>query len=84
MRICTALLALCLLGYSLAGQVAKLVPGDKKINSKDGLTYLWVPPGTFHMGCSQPAKPDRPRSRRLCSTDPRDVFPTKSRFTRSR
>ena len=23
-----------------------------KVNEKDGLTYVWIPPGTFQMGCS--------------------------------
>jgi formylglycine-generating enzyme required for sulfatase activity len=23
-----------------------------KVNAKDGLTYVWIPPGTFQMGCS--------------------------------
>jgi formylglycine-generating enzyme required for sulfatase activity len=28
-------------------------PGETaKINSKDGLKYVWIPPGTFQMGCS--------------------------------
>jgi formylglycine-generating enzyme required for sulfatase activity len=27
-------------------------PGAAKINSVDGLTYIWIPPGTFSMGCS--------------------------------
>jgi len=27
-------------------------PGDSKINPKDGLTYVWIPPGTFMSGCS--------------------------------
>jgi len=26
--------------------------GETKVNSKDGLTYVWIPPGTFQMGCS--------------------------------
>jgi len=25
---------------------------ESKINPKDGLTYIWIPPGTFQMGCS--------------------------------
>jgi formylglycine-generating enzyme required for sulfatase activity len=25
--------------------------GEKKINPKDGLTYVWIPPATFQMGC---------------------------------
>ena len=24
-----------------------------KVNPKDGLTYIWIPAGTFTMGCSQ-------------------------------
>jgi formylglycine-generating enzyme required for sulfatase activity len=27
--------------------------GVTKVNAKDGLTYVWIPPGTFSMGCSQ-------------------------------
>ncbi len=27
-------------------------PGSSKINPKDGLTYVWIPPGRFMMGCS--------------------------------
>ena len=27
-------------------------PGDAKTNAKDGLRYIWVPPGKFTMGCS--------------------------------
>jgi formylglycine-generating enzyme required for sulfatase activity len=34
-----------------ADRVAKA--GSKHINPKDGLTYVWIPPGTFRMGCSQ-------------------------------
>ena len=26
--------------------------GTKKVNAKDGLTYVWIPPGKFRMGCS--------------------------------
>jgi formylglycine-generating enzyme required for sulfatase activity len=26
--------------------------GEVKVNSKDGLKYVWIPPGTFTMGCS--------------------------------
>jgi formylglycine-generating enzyme required for sulfatase activity len=29
-----------------------LQAGTTKMNPKDGLTYLWIPPGTFQMGCS--------------------------------
>ena len=31
---------------------APIAPGTKKVNSKDGLTYVWIPPGKFQMGCS--------------------------------
>jgi formylglycine-generating enzyme len=27
--------------------------GDRKVNPKDGLTYIWIPPGRFTMGCSE-------------------------------
>jgi hypothetical protein len=26
--------------------------GDSRVNSRDGLRYVWIPPGTFTMGCS--------------------------------
>ena len=26
--------------------------GESRVNPKDGLTYVWIPPGTFRMGCS--------------------------------
>ena len=28
------------------------VAGNEKLNPKDGLKYVWIPPGTFTMGCS--------------------------------
>jgi formylglycine-generating enzyme required for sulfatase activity len=31
---------------------ATIVVGTKKVNPKDGLTYVWIPPGRFIMGCS--------------------------------
>jgi formylglycine-generating enzyme required for sulfatase activity len=27
-------------------------PGQVRVNPKDGLKYVWIPPGTFMMGCS--------------------------------
>ena len=29
-----------------------LPPGPGRINPKDGLKYVWIPPGSFQMGCS--------------------------------
>src|ERR1700733_5373114 len=26
--------------------------GNAMVNPRDGLTYVWIPPGTFRMGCS--------------------------------
>jgi uncharacterized caspase-like protein len=31
---------------------AATTAGAKTVNQKDGLTYVWIPPGTFTMGCS--------------------------------
>ena len=44
----------------VAGKEAKIVAaladlptaGSVRENSKDGLKYVWIPPGTFMMGCS--------------------------------
>lgn len=45
----------------IAGQVNKVaatlaelgpMPGTIKVNPKGGLKYVWIPPGTFAMGCS--------------------------------
>jgi formylglycine-generating enzyme required for sulfatase activity len=29
-----------------------LIAADTKVNARDGLTYIWIAPGTFTMGCS--------------------------------
>jgi uncharacterized caspase-like protein len=29
-----------------------VAPGKTRVNPKDGLTYVWIPPGKFKMGCS--------------------------------
>jgi formylglycine-generating enzyme required for sulfatase activity len=31
----------------------KVTPGPVEVNPKDGLTYVWIPPGSFRMGCSR-------------------------------
>jgi formylglycine-generating enzyme required for sulfatase activity len=38
-----------------AGQASRgpgKTPGETRLNPKDGLMYVWIPPGTFRMGCS--------------------------------
>ena len=34
-----------------AATASELTPGTVKQNPKDGLDYVWIPPGTFEMGC---------------------------------
>lgn len=38
-------------GVGLRGQLGP-APGTVRTNPKDGLEYVWIPPGTFTMGCS--------------------------------
>ena len=33
-------------------QKATIAARTEKVNSKDGLAYVWIPPGSFMMGCS--------------------------------
>jgi formylglycine-generating enzyme required for sulfatase activity len=33
--------------------VGPLLPGTVRENPRDGLKYVWIPPGTFMMGCSR-------------------------------
>lgn len=42
------------------------VAGEVKRNSKDGLKYVWIPPGAFQMGCSPGA---------LCDGDEKPLHP---------
>ncbi|HEY6346879.1 MAG TPA: SUMF1/EgtB/PvdO family nonheme iron enzyme [Bryobacteraceae bacterium] len=37
---------------SAPAPAATLQPGTTRVNPKDGLTYVWIPPGKFVMGCS--------------------------------
>ena len=49
----------------VTGAPKALLPGARKVNPKDGLTYVWIPPGTFQMGCSpadsECAEDEKPR-----------------------
>jgi formylglycine-generating enzyme required for sulfatase activity len=45
-------IALLLIACAAAGPLSAQTPGAKKVNARDGLTYVWVPPGKFMMGCS--------------------------------
>jgi sulfatase modifying factor 1 len=35
-----------------ASSLTAQTPPRTRVNPKDGLTYVWIPPGTFMMGCS--------------------------------
>jgi formylglycine-generating enzyme required for sulfatase activity len=50
MRTTTVLLMACAAAGLLSAQTP--AAGAKKVNPKDGLTYVWVPAGKFQMGCS--------------------------------
>jgi sulfatase modifying factor 1 len=57
MRLATAILvtAICVRVVAVAdAQAAQRIGGKSKINPKDGLTYVWIPPATFRMGCLGP------------------------------
>jgi formylglycine-generating enzyme required for sulfatase activity len=42
-----------LLATAVFGQTNIAAPERRtKVNKKDGLTYVWIPPGTYLMGCS--------------------------------
>jgi formylglycine-generating enzyme required for sulfatase activity len=41
-----------LAGVSAAAVAPPTAPGTTRVNPRDGLTYVWIPPGKFTMGCS--------------------------------
>ena len=54
MRRATAILVTAIfvgLGAVAPAQTTLRAAGTSKINPKDGLTYVWIPPATFRMGC---------------------------------
>ena len=52
--------------FWLAAELGAAAPtaGESRVNPADGLRYVWVPPGTFRMGCSWPLSDHRPRPKR--------------------
>jgi formylglycine-generating enzyme required for sulfatase activity len=53
MRIIAVLVIACAAaGLSAQQPGGAVAAGAKKVNPKDGLTYVWIPPGKFQMGCS--------------------------------
>jgi formylglycine-generating enzyme required for sulfatase activity len=54
-RLITSLVSimLSLLAVCPAQPTAPKGPANRKTNPKDGLNYVWIPPGRFLMGCSQ-------------------------------
>ena len=64
-----AIVLLCL-AASITPAVAQKL-GDSKTNSKDGLVYLWIPPGSVTTGCSPRDKecfPDEYPARKITLT----------------
>jgi uncharacterized caspase-like protein len=57
---------------------------EKRVNPKDGLTYVYIPPGSFLMGCSPGddlCKPDETEVRRV--TLPKGFYLSESEVTQS-
>jgi formylglycine-generating enzyme required for sulfatase activity len=54
-KIATALLTLCLVSGTAAltiPETRSATPLNTKTNPQDGQVYVWIPPGSFMMGCS--------------------------------
>jgi formylglycine-generating enzyme required for sulfatase activity len=51
-RFFVSALSLALMAQLALSQEANVSAGQVRVNSKDGLKYVWIPPGTFMMGCS--------------------------------
>jgi formylglycine-generating enzyme required for sulfatase activity len=52
LRFSALILFLAVMAQLALPQQASAPPGQVRVNSKDGLKYVWIPPGTFMMGCS--------------------------------
>ena len=52
---------LLLIGMMVGGAVGQTRAGSKRTNSKDGQEYVWIPPGSFQMGCSRDDCPPNER-----------------------
>ena len=66
----------------IPAQKSALKPGEIWENAKDGLKYVWIPPGTFMMGCSHgdsecDAKDQRRRFQTMDEKPPHHVTLTK-------
>jgi formylglycine-generating enzyme required for sulfatase activity len=51
-RFFVSVLSLAVVAQLAPSQEANVSAGQVRENSKDGLKYVWIPPGTFMMGCS--------------------------------
>ncbi len=40
------------MGAPVVKAATTILAGTKRVNPKDGLIYIWIPPGSFLMGCS--------------------------------
>jgi formylglycine-generating enzyme required for sulfatase activity len=52
LRFFMLILFLAVMAQLAISQESSPKAGQVRVNSKDGLKYVWIPPGTFMMGCS--------------------------------